>query len=207
MALIRSIIIDDHPLIRLAVRTLLEKDQFTIVAESDDGLEGQKLVELHNPDVLVIDIDIARIDGIEVVKHLRRRDFSGVIVVLSAKNPDYYAPLSASAGANGFVSKDKNLQEVISAINAGINGYSYFPLIKRQVGEGSELSDQQKIAMLSTQEFRVFQLLVDGLQNTEVALKMNLSTKTVATYKCRLMDKLKFKTVKQLYEFGQRNSL
>jgi two-component system response regulator EvgA len=207
MVPIRSIIIDDHPLIRLAVRTLLEKDQFIIVAESDDGIDGQKLVELHNPDVLVIDIDIARIDGIEVVKHLRRRNFSGVIVVLSAKNPDYYAPLSASAGANGFVSKDKNLREVISAINAGISGYSYFPLINRQVGEDSKLSDQQKIELLSAQEFRVFQLLLDGLQNKEVASKMNLSTKTVATYKCRMMEKLNFKTVKQLYEFGQRNSL
>lgn len=207
MAAIRSIIIDDHPLIRLALRTLLEKEQFIIVAESDDGIDGQKLVELHDPDVLVIDIDIARIDGIEVVKALRRRNFDGVIVVLSAKNPDYYAPLSASAGANGFVSKDKNLLEVICAINAGINGNCYFPLIKRQVSEGGELSDQQKIELLSTQELRVFQLLIDGLQNTEVALKMNLSTKTVATYKCRLMEKLNFKTVKQLYEFGQRNSL
>lgn len=207
MAAIGSIIIDDHPLIRLALRTLLEKEQFIIVAESDDGIDGQKLVELHDPDVLVIDIDIARIDGIEVVKALRRRNFGGVIVVLSAKNPDYYAPLSASAGANGFVSKDKNLLEVICAINAGINGNGYFPLIKRQVSEGGELSDQQKIELLSTQEFRVFQLLIDGLQNTEVALKMNLSTKTVATYKCRLMEKLNFKTVKQLYEFGQRNSL
>jgi two-component system response regulator EvgA len=135
------------------------------------------------------------------------RNFSGVIVVLSAKNPDYYAPLSASAGANGFVSKDKNLREVISAINAGISGYSYFPLINRQAGEDRKWSDQQKIELLSAQEFRVFQLLLDGLQNKEVASKMNLSTKTVATYKCRLMETLNFKTVKQLYEFGQRNSL
>lgn len=207
MALIRVIIIDDHPLIRLAVRTLLEKDQFTIAAESDNGIEALALVELHKPDVLVIDIDIARLDGIEVVKHLRRKKFSGVIVMLSAKNPDYYAPLSASAGANGFVSKDKNLQEVISAINAGMNGNGYFPLIQRQSGENGELSDQQKIGLLSSQEFRVFQLLIDGLQNTEVALKMNLSTKTVATYKCRLMEKLNFKSIKQLYEFGQRNNL
>jgi len=203
----RSIIIDDHALIRLAVRTLLEKEHFTIVAESDNGIEGQSLVERHNPDVVVIDIDIAAVDGIEVIKRLRRNNFSGIIIVVSAKNPDFYASLSAIAGANGFVSKDNSLREVISAIKAGMNGYSYFPLVNQKVVDGSSFSDQKKIEQLSTQEFRVFQLLIDGLQNTEIALKMNLSSKTVATYKSRMMEKLNFKTVKQLYEFGQRNYL
>ncbi|WP_343553902.1 response regulator [Pantoea sp.] len=207
MALIPTIIIDDHALIRLAVRTLLEKEQFTIVAESDDGIEAQHLVDLYQPDVVIIDIDIARLDGLEVIKRLRRCHYSGVIIVLSAKNPDFYAPLSASAGANGFVSKDDTLSEVITAIHAGIKGYSYFPLVQRKIIDGADLTDQQKIETLSSQEFKVFQLLLNGLQNAEVALKMNLSAKTVATYKCRLMEKLNFKTIKQLYEFGQRNCL
>ena len=207
MTLNRAIVVDDHPLVRMAVRVLLSENGFSVLAESDNGLEAQKLVELHQPDILVIDVDIPTVDGIEVVKALRRRDYAGIIIMISGKNADVYARLCADAGANGFVSKKNNLPEILSAINAGMNGYSYFPMKKPRAATDDKAEEKNKIETLSTQEFRVFQQLVEGLHNSDIAKNLHLSGKTVSTYKTRLMEKLGCSTTKELYEFAKRNNI
>lgn len=122
-----AIIIDDHPLARMAIRNLLESEGFNIVAEAGDGGEALTAVAEHQPDVVIVDVDIPVISGIEVVEKLRKKQFSQIIIVVSAKNDLFYGKRSADAGANAFISKKEGINNIISAVHAAQNGYSYFP--------------------------------------------------------------------------------
>lgn len=201
----KVIVVDDHPVVRMGIIYLLEKEGFTIVAETGDGLETLELVDAHHPDILVIDIDINSMNGLEVIKSLREKMFVGIIIVISGKNKDYYATRSAHSGADGFVSKQNDLPGIITAIRVAQGGYGYFPLkqMNCQVSD-VDAADMQRLQTLSAQEFEVFQQLITGEENKDVALKMGLSNKTVSTYKTRLMEKLDCKNMFELFDFARR---
>lgn len=202
------IIVDDHPIARMAIRFLIEKEGHTIVAESGDGNEALALVDSLHPDILVIDIDIVSLNGIEVVRTLRANSFPGIIIVISGKNPEFYSPRSAQSGADGFISKKNNLPEIITAIRAAQSGYGYFPLKRFEAPQSQQaIDDQERLGMLSPQEFQVFQHMIKGLENIKIATKMKISNKTVSTYKSRLMEKLGCKSQLDIFEFARRNNL
>ncbi|WP_447880793.1 response regulator [Serratia fonticola] len=125
----KVIIVDDHPIVRMAIQFLVEKEGHCVVAETGDGIEALALVDLHYPDIVVVDVDILTLNGIEVVRALREKSFPGIIIVISGKNPEFYSPRSALSGADGFISKKNNLPELVTAIKAAQNGYSYFPAL------------------------------------------------------------------------------
>lgn len=161
----KVIIVDDHPIARMAIRFLIEKEGHSIIAESGDGAEALTLIDKLHPDILVIDIDIASLDGIEVVRTLRAGSYPGIIIVISGKNPDFYSPRSALSGADGFISKKNNLPEIITAIRAAQNGYGYFPLKRFESLQSQQTrDDQERLEMLSPQELQVFQHMIKGLE-------------------------------------------
>ncbi|MFM5781527.1 response regulator [Aeromonas caviae] len=204
----KVLIVDDHPIVRMAIRFLVEKEGLLVIAETGDGAEALFLVEQHYPDILIIDVDITSLNGIEVVKKLRSNSFPGIIIVISGKNSDLYSSRSAISGADGFISKKNNLHDLATAIKAAQSGYSYFPL-KRFESQHAQLSldDHEKLSKLSSQEFQVFQYVIKGLGNTNIATLMKISSKTVSTYKSRLMDKLGCKSQLDLFDFARRNNL
>jgi two-component system response regulator EvgA len=122
------LIVDDHPVARLAVRMLLEKDGMTVIGETDDGLKAVQQVRQLLPDLVIVDIDIPSINGINVVQRLRANGFKGGILVLTGKDDDHYIKRCAGAGADGFISKRNNLSELHDAIRAIKSGYGFFPL-------------------------------------------------------------------------------
>jgi len=203
---LKVIVVDDHPFARVAMRTLLENAGFTITHEVDDGANALKLIKRYKPDVVILDVDIPTISGIEVVERLRRNLFTGIIIVVSAKNELFYGKQSADAGANGFVGKKEGVKHILSAINAAQNGYSYFPFTSTKF-IGSHPSEQDKLEQLSAQEVRVMRYLLNGLDMVTIASKMGISNKTVSTYKGRLMEKLECKSLIDLYSFGNRNNI
>jgi len=199
------IIIDDHPIVRMAIRVLLENEGHIVVADTGDGKLAIELIEKHYPDVLIVDIDLENIDGLTIIEQLRAQSYPGIIIVLSGKNADFYSPRSARAGANGFISKKKHLSELIQAIQLSKRGYGYFPLRKGHGDEFDSLSDSQKVESLSAQEFQTFQYLIRGLENIKIGKRMNISNKTVSTYKTRLMEKLGCRNQLELFDFARRN--
>ena len=205
----KFIVVDDHPMARMAVTFLLEKEGHTLISETDDGREALQLVEQHYPEVVVMDIDIHSLNGIEVVKTLRARSFPGIIIIVSGKNQSFYAVQSIRCGANGFISKKDNLPEIITAIRAAQNGYGYFPLagINAPPEESGIHPDIRLLESLSPQEFQVFNYLLKGLDNMRIANRMNLSNKTISTYKSRLLDKLQCKSLRDLFAFANRNHM
>lgn len=204
----RFVVVDDHPIARMAIRLLLEKHGNQVVGETDDGGEVLPMVHQLKPDVLIIDIDIPTINGIEVIEMLRKSRYMLPVIVMSGKNADYYALQSARSGANGFISKKNNLEDLINAINSVCSGYGYFPLRMHDTQLMEQpVDDSVRIQSLSAREFQVLQFLAEGMEVIGIATRMKISNKTVSTYKSRMMEKLALKTRKELMDFIRRNQV
>jgi len=204
----KFIILDDHPLARLAIRSMLEKEGHCVLAETGEGLSLFQLVKDCNPDGLIVDIDLPDINGIDVIMKLRSTGFRLPVLVMSGKNADYYAAESIKAGANGFVSKQNHLDDLSNAIKAIFSGYSYFPFRVNLTNlDPRNNEDGKKIQLLSKREFEVLKFLAEGKEIVAIACRMKISNKTVSTYKARLMDKLGLKNQRDLLEFTRRNQI
>ncbi|WP_271460962.1 response regulator [Pantoea leporis] len=202
------IIIDDHPLARLAMRMLLEKEDHSVVAEADTADDVVGLVRKNGAGALIMDIDLPGINGIEAISLLRAEGINIPVIVMSGKNPDYYSQLSMKAGASGFISKQNNLNDLTQAVNAVFSGYGYFPLRMHNTGEQPDVRpDAERLKTLSRREFEVLKYLGEGKEIFNIAARMQVSNKTVSTYKARLMEKLGLKNLRDLLDFTRRNNI
>ncbi|CAI1710567.1 Positive transcription regulator evgA [Serratia fonticola] len=201
-----AVIVDDHPLARMAIKNLLESEGISVIGEAGDGAEALLQVAQQQPDVVIIDVDIPIMSGIEVVEKLRKQQFSQIIIVVSAKNDLFYGKRSADAGANAFISKKEGMTNIIAAVHAAQNGYSYFPFSLNGF-VGSLSSEQEMLGSLSSQEIKVMRSLLSGADNMQIAAAMFISNKTVSTYKSRLMEKLGCSSLADLFAFANRNKI
>lgn len=200
-----AIIVDDHPLARMAIRSVLEKDHITVLGEYEDGAVALKSLVKTTADIVVIDVEIPGVNGVELVEKLRANHYAGVLVVVSAKNDRYFSKRCAQAGANAFISKKQNMDNILAAINAAQNGYTYFPFFCEEASE--ILTDSQRLESLSAQEMKVMGHVLNGLDNSQIGEAMHISGKTVSTYKTRLMEKLGCKSLIELLSFAHQNKL
>jgi len=202
------IIVDDHPLLRLAVRNVLEKENHSVLAEASDGKDLLKLLLNSKADILILDIDMPGPDGIDIICDIRQAGIHIPIIVISGKNPSFYVPLSIRAGANGFISKKNSLDVLMSAVNAVISGYGYFPFPKNEIYNSSySKTDAERLQSLSRRECEILHLLGSGKELISIARQLKISTKTVSTYKARLMQKLALKNHHHLLDFTRRNNI
>lgn len=203
------LVIDDHPVVRLAIRMLLEKTGLVVSGETGDGHEAIQMVNHLYPELVIVDIDIPSVNGIDVVMRIRKNGFRGGILVLSGKDGEHYIRRSASAGADGFMSKSNHLTELNDAIRAIRSGYGYFPLNRARldVALSQENNDKSKISKLSSKELDVLRYLAKGVKVVSIARMMHLSDKTISTYKSRMMEKLELNSMVELFDFTQRHNL
>ncbi|KTC50466.1 LuxR family transcriptional regulator [Pseudomonas putida] len=178
----KVLIVDDHPVIRLAVRLLMERHGYEVVAETDNGVDALQLARDHAPDIVILDIGIPKLE---------------------------FSMRCMQAGAAGYVCKQQDLTELLSAIKAVLSGYSYFPnqalhSVRASLGNASEAD---MVDRLSGREMMVLQQLAKGKSNKQIADGMFLSNKTVSTYKTRLLQKLNARSLVDLIELAQRNGL
>lgn len=202
----KAIIIDNHPLARAVIRNLLENAGVNVLFESDNGAEALKLMKNAQPDVVILDADMPRLSGIEVIVKLRKKRYIGIIIVVSANNDLFYSQRSADAGANAFISKKHCITDIIPAIEAAQKGYSYFPFISDELNV-KPTSEKEKLDLLSMQEIKVMRYILESLSTMSIASEMRISSKTVSTYKSRLMDKLECNTLMDLFSFARRNKI
>ena len=202
------LIVDDHPTIRMAVSLLLQHDLHTVCGEVDNGIDALKEWKKTSPDVVILDIGIPKLDGLEVIKRIKSSGSPTQIVVLSAQNSHHIMLRCLQAGASGFVSKMDELMLIKNAINACLNGKKYFPsdvISKARYTTNTNNSDV--LNLLSNREMSVLLALCNGLPNKDIASNMLLSEKTVSTYKTRLMQKLNVSNIVELVEFAKRNGV
>lgn len=203
------VIVDDHPVVRIAVRYLLEGEGYTIVGEAENGADALTLIHEHQPGIVILDIGLPKVDGLTVISRLTAQRLPIKIVVLTAQASNHIAIRCMEAGAHGFVNKHDDLCELVSAIRAVGSGYNYFPdqafcLTRR---EGGKDHDEELLKTLSIRELGVLQQLAQGLSNKQIAERMSLSSKTISTYKTRLLVKLNAVNLLDLYDLAKRNRL
>lgn len=205
----KAMVVDDHPFIRSSVKMLLKQENFDVVAEADNGADAVQMAREHAPDLIVLDIGMPKLDGLEVISRISAPGLSSKILVLTSQSAQFYSMRCMKAGAAGFISKTNDINELIKAIKAVMDGYTFFPnlagsSVRRSDVEATELD---LIQTLSDRELTILQQLANGLSNKEIGEAMLLSNKTVSTYKTRLIEKLNVKSVVYLADFAKRNHL
>ncbi|AOA08857.1 MULTISPECIES: response regulator transcription factor [Pseudomonas] len=202
-------IVDDHPVIRLAIRMLLEHEGYEIVGETDNGVDAMQMIRECVPDLIILDISIPKLDGLEVLSRFNSMNSTLKTLVLTAQSPKLFAMRCMQSGAAGYVCKQEELSELVSAIKAVFSGYNYFPsqALTPEKNESDNFSEIELFKQVNDRELMVLKLFAQGKTNKEIAAGMFLSNKTVSTYKKRLMQKLKAHSLVELIEMAKRNGL
>ncbi|AVO61313.1 response regulator transcription factor [Pseudomonas chlororaphis] len=205
----KALVVDDHPFIRAAIKALLLKEKIEVIAEGANGAEALRLARELQPDLIVLDISMPQLDGLEVIHRLASFGVKSKILVLTSLSPQFYATRCMNAGAAGFVSKTNDLNDLSRAVQLLMSGYTFFPnlansSVRRSDAQGSEADI---IACLSDREMLILQQLSQGYSNKEIGEAMLLSNKTISAYKTRLIEKLNVKSVVALADFAKRNDL
>ncbi|BBT14419.1 response regulator [Metapseudomonas otitidis] len=206
----KILLIDNQPMIRFATRVLLEREGYEIVGETENGVEGLSMARSLRPDLVILDIAIPKLDGLEVLGRLSAMDVNLKLLVLTSLPAALYANRCLQAGATGYLSKQEQAVSLISATRSVLSGYSLFPStvhLPSGAQEGGSPNDSQLLDSLSDRELAVLQNLANGKNNKEIAEQLFISHKTVSTYKSRLMDKLKTRNLVDLIDFARRYAL
>jgi two-component system, NarL family, response regulator, fimbrial Z protein, FimZ len=198
----RIVIIDDHPIIRGTIAGVLRADpELELIGESGDGEEGLKMVLTECPDLVILDLDLPRLDGLSMIRRIRAQNLKTSILVLSAKSEHVMASYTRSAGANGYVSKGREISELVTALKTVLYGYDCFPV------DTADASFERGLKSLSAREIEVLQYLARGISNRDIANRLCLSDKTVSTYKSRIQEKLGLSSLAALIEFASLHKL
>ncbi|MBF8722577.1 MULTISPECIES: response regulator transcription factor [Pseudomonas] len=199
------LMVDDHPTVRLAVRMLLERERFRVIGESGDGIDAVQQARLLRPDVAILDIGLPGLDGMEVIKRLQLLESPPKIMVLTGQPADLYVRRCLDAGIAAFVNKDEDLDALVFALKALVKGYSTFP--QMSVNSSSLESECERLGSLSNREMEVLRRLSRGENNKYIGESMNLSAKTISTYRGRIMDKLKTESLVEMVDLAKRNQV
>ncbi|WP_194787632.1 response regulator transcription factor [Pseudomonas sp. UFMG81] len=200
-------IVDDHPVIRLAVRMLLENQGYSVVGESDNGVDAMQMIRETRPELVILDISIPKLDGLEMLSRFQAMAIPLKVLVLTAQSPALFAIRCMHSGAAGYVCKQEDLGELLSAIKAVLSGYNYFPSQALAPTHNNCNHELELFRQVNDRELMVLQLFAQGRCNKEIAKGMFLSNKTVSTYKKRLMHKLRASTLVELIDVAKRNAL
>jgi DNA-binding NarL/FixJ family response regulator len=213
---IRVVLVDDQPLIRTGIRALLDaEDDIVVVAEGADGREGVALAREHLPDIVLMDVQMPEMDGIEATRRIANDDrLAGVhVVVLTNYGLDEYVFNSLRAGASGFVVKDTEPADLLQALRVTMRGDALLSpavtrrLISEFVARPAEVFASVDLELLTNREREVVALVAHGLSNDEIAERMVLSPLTAKTHVSRAMTKLGARDRAQLVVFAYQSGL
>ena len=193
------IVVDDHPAICFALKAILGKNPDFHISTANDGVTAMALLKERAPSLVILDIALTKMDGLEILQRMRRHDSTVKVLILSGQNSELYADRAFRAGANGYFSKDEDLSHLPTLCNLILAGYRCFPtfLLTRLMAT-AQVPGSSPLEKLSDREITVLRYLAAGLTNKEIAGRLLLSSKTISTYKTRLMEKLNIKDSGQI---------
>ena len=211
--MISIILADDHTVVRQGLRTLLESDpELHVSGEASDGLQAISLVEKLRPDVLVLDLIMPGMNGIEVARQVKSRFPQTRVVILSMHANEAYVLEALRAGALGYVLKESQGSELIRAIHEAHNGQHYLsaPLSERAievyVQKTKEIS-QDPFERLTPREREVLQLAAEGHTNADIGERLSLSSRTIEMHRSNLMHKLGLNTQTDLIRYALKRGI
>jgi two-component system response regulator NreC len=205
---------DDHTVIRSGLRMVLEKQSdFQVVGEAGDGRQAVKMAEELNPDVVVMDIAMPNLNGIDAAKQIVSQNSRVAVVVLSMHSDESYVMRALKSGAKAYLLKDSAEADLIRAVRAVVEGKSFFsPAVSRMLLEDYVRQLQQRGAedsyeLLSPREGEILQLIAEGKTNKEIAAMLNLSLYTVETHRTHILQKLNLHSVPELILYAVRKGI
>jgi two-component system response regulator NreC len=207
------VLADDHHVVRQSLRLLLEAEpDFHIVGEAESGLEAAELVGRLQPDVLVVDIMMPELNGLEVTRRVKHDFPKTAIVILSMHESEAYVVEALRAGISAYVLKKSNAYELIYAIRQAIAGYLFLspPLNERAIQvyrQKAQSTTLNPYDTLTVREREVLHLAAEGLNNTEIAARLSISPRTVEMHRGNLMRKLRLRTQTDLIRYALQHGI
>ncbi|HEV8266609.1 MAG TPA: response regulator transcription factor [Thermoanaerobaculia bacterium] len=205
----RVLVADDHTIVRQGLVGILKASgEIDVVGEAADGHEAVEKALETRPDVVILDVSMPRLNGIEAARRIRKALPETRILVLTMHDDDEYVHKMVSAGASGYLLKDGAAWELVTAIQTLHAGKEYFAAQARKALNGfAPSASDDPIARLTDREREIFQLLTEGKRNAEIATLLGISPKTVDNHRTRLMEKIGVHSVSELLRFAARRGL
>ena len=209
MKRIRILLADDHAVVRQGFRMILSAHaDLEIVGEAGNGREAIELSATLRPDVVVMDVAMPELNGIEATRRLTAENPHIRVVALSMHTDSVYVREILRAGARGYLLKDSVAEDLVAAVRAVAGGEGYLsPAISNAVLDDYRKHVTNPIDLLSSREREVLQMLAEGKTNKEIAVTLNLSVYTVDAHRGRIMEKLNVHSINELVRFAVRNGL
>jgi len=212
--MIRVVIADDHHLVRQGIRSLLaQASDITVIGEAADGYEAVELVEQVQPDVLLLDVGMPRLGGIQAAEQIQVRKLATRIVMLSMHTDRQLVRQALRVGANGYVLKNALFEELLLAIHAAVKGHTYLSpeisqlavdILREGVDKGNDTTPYDQ---LTPREREVLKLVAEGYTNCEMADILTLSVRTIQKHRASLMAKLDIHDIAGLTRFALKHGL
>lgn len=208
------IITDDHDMFRDAIKTMLELDNIAhVLSVASNGKELLVLLESHQPDIILMDIDMPEMNGIDAARLIKEKYPQIKILALSMFGDDKYYQEMIKAGAMGFILKSSNKSELEDAINAIHNGQNYFSnellrkIIEQMSNNNGKEKNESTEVVFTDREIDVLKLLCQGLSTQDIADKLFLSAKTIENYRAKLLNKTNSKNSVGLVVYALKNNI
>lgn len=205
---IRVIVADDHKLVRDGICKLLElSDDIVVVAEAGDGLEAVSLVREHFPDLVLLDLNMPRMNGIEAIKKIKEISPEIRVLILTMHGDEEYVYQVIQAGAEGFIQKDIKPEDLTNSIYRVLKGENVFPTQIEKEVEANQQQSEDDIQELSDREHQVLELLAQGMSNKKLAEELYISEKTVKNHVSNILHKLSVNDRTQAVIVGLKKGL
>jgi DNA-binding NarL/FixJ family response regulator len=212
----RIVIADDHEMVRRGVvSTLGDVARWTVVAQADNGREAAALVEMHKPDIAILDLSMPELNGLDATRRILAVRPETCVLILTAHESEQLVREVLNAGARGYVLKSDAGRILVRAVEALLEGQTFFTSkVARLVLEGylrgnsgADSEAQESRQTLSAREREIVQLLAEGASNKEVARALGISVKTAETHRSNIMRKMEFASLSDLVKYAVRNKI
>ena len=209
----RVLLADDHGIVRRGLRSLLEDAGVTVVAEAADGLDALRLCEEHRPDILILDIGMPKLNGIDVAARAQKMERPPRVIILSMHADESYIMRALAAGARAYLLKDATDEDLLPAVRAVESGRPFFSpavtavLVQDYVRSLQARNLTDSYGLLTDREKEVLQLLAEGRSNKEVASLLNVAVSTVETHRSSLMQKLDLHNTAEIVLYAVRKGI
>lgn len=214
MSKVHILIADDHGIVRKGLRLQLEQNPaFHVIGEAADGREAVRMTEELKPDVVVMDIAMPNLNGIQATAQITKRNPHVGVIILSMHSDESYLTRTLAAGAKGYLLKDSADVDLDRAVNVVAQGKSFFSpaiantLLEDYMRQLQQRGLQDSYDLLTEREKEIFQLLAEGKSNKEVATTLDLSTSTVETHRTRIMQKLDLHSSAEIVLYAVRKKI